>query len=207
MALDQVRGGVPACLRVGRPRQSRPGALHRLLQRQTSAFVAGHEDTRRVLLRDAAGDQTGSMSDEHECPPRRSCVASKAPHARRRGQLCTAVLPPSRFHLSKPVRCSDKRSHLFPQCAVRLVGIAKPRLVQRCPKRSGRQRVLESVEIFSNNPIVEAVAHRPDRRIAFAHNYLRSKAGNWHGFCDDFSEPGGWCADRAFTLFYGGFMR
>ena len=25
------------------------------------------------------------------CPPRRSCVASQAPHARRRGQLCTGV--------------------------------------------------------------------------------------------------------------------
>ena len=46
VALDQVRGGVPACLRLGEPRQDRPGALHRLVQHGATALVAGQNDAR-----------------------------------------------------------------------------------------------------------------------------------------------------------------
>ena len=121
VALDQVRGGVPACLRLGEPRQGQPGPLHRFLQRPTSALFAGHEDTRRVLLRDAAGDQTGSMSDEHELPTASvvRCVASAA-----RPPPWTTLHRsslPAGLHLSNAVRCADKRSHL---CAER--SVARP---------------------------------------------------------------------------------
>lgn len=37
--------------------------LHRVLQHAATALVARQEDPRRVLLRDAAGDSTGSLSD------------------------------------------------------------------------------------------------------------------------------------------------
>jgi len=68
VALDQVRGGVPACLRVGQLRQGRHCSLHRVLQRAQTALVAGQDDARRVLLRDAAGNRCGSLSGEHELP-------------------------------------------------------------------------------------------------------------------------------------------
>ena len=86
-------------------------ALHRFLQHRAPAFVARQEDPRRVLLRDAAGDQTGSMSGEHELPTASVVRSSQATPARRRGQLCTDVRPAG-LHLSKPVPCSDNRSHL-----------------------------------------------------------------------------------------------
>ena len=76
-----------------------------------AAFVAGQADPGRVLLRDAAGDQTGSMSGEHELPTASVVRSSQATPARRRGQLCTDVRPAG-LHLSKPFRCSDNRSHL-----------------------------------------------------------------------------------------------
>ena len=86
-------------------------ALHRFLQRPSTALVAGQAHARRVLLRDAAGDQTGSMSGEHELPTASVVRSSQATPARRRGHLCTDVRPAG-LHLSKPVPCSDNRSHL-----------------------------------------------------------------------------------------------
>ena len=64
-------------------------ALHRFLQRPAASFIAGQADPGRVLLRDAAGDQTGSMSGEHELPTASVVRSSQATPARRRGQLCT----------------------------------------------------------------------------------------------------------------------
>ena len=61
--------------------------------------------------RDAAGDQSGSMSGEHELPTASVVRSSQATPARRPGQLCTDVRSAG-LHLSKPVRCSDNRSHL-----------------------------------------------------------------------------------------------
>ena len=107
----QVRRGLSPRLRLGQPGQGGHRALHRFLQHRAPAFVAGQEDPRRVLLRDAAGDQTGSMSGEHELPTASVVRSSQATPARRRGQLCTDVRPAG-LHLSKPVRCSDNRSHL-----------------------------------------------------------------------------------------------
>jgi hypothetical protein len=107
---------LPPCLRLGQPRQGGARAVHRLLQHRPPAFVAGHEDPRRVLLRDAAGDQTGSMSGEPELPTASVVRSSQATPARRRGQLCTDVRPAG-LHLSKPVRCSDNRDHLYPRGA------------------------------------------------------------------------------------------
>ena len=77
----------------------------------TPPFVAGQADPGRVLLRDAAGDPTGSMSGEHELPTASVVRSSQATPARRHGQLFTDVRPAG-LHLSKPVRCSDNRSHL-----------------------------------------------------------------------------------------------
>ena len=57
---------LPACLRFGPRGARRHRPVHRFLQRGTASLFAGQEDARRVLLRDAAGDQTGSMSGEHE---------------------------------------------------------------------------------------------------------------------------------------------
>jgi hypothetical protein len=51
------------------------------------------------------------MSGEHELPTASVVRSSQATPARRRGQLCTDVRPAG-LHLSKPVPCSDNRSHL-----------------------------------------------------------------------------------------------
>ena len=51
------------------------------------------------------------MSGEHELPTASVVRSSQATLARRRGQLCTDVRPAG-LHLSKPVPCSDNRSHL-----------------------------------------------------------------------------------------------
>ena len=52
------------------------------------------------------------MSGEHELPTASVVRSSHATPARRRGQLFTEAKPAG-LHLSKPVRCSDKRSHLY----------------------------------------------------------------------------------------------
>ena len=55
-----------ARLRIRGPRQSGNRAVHPLLQHRAAAFIAGQTNPGRVLLRDAAGDSTGSLSGEHE---------------------------------------------------------------------------------------------------------------------------------------------
>jgi hypothetical protein len=52
------------------------------------------------------------MSGEHELPTASVVRSSQATPARRRGQLCTDVRPAG-LHLSKPVPCSNNRSHLW----------------------------------------------------------------------------------------------
>src|SRR5258706_2735831 len=47
----------------------------------------------RLREADAAGDQTGSMSGEHELPTASVVRSSQATPARRRGQLCTDADP------------------------------------------------------------------------------------------------------------------
>ena len=83
------------------------------------------------------------MSGEHELPTASVVRSSQATPARRRGQLCTDVRPAG-LHLSKPVRCSDNRSHLFEK------GIAhyeeqvrknKERALRRLAKELGQQLV------------------------------------------------------------------
>ena len=93
-----------ARLRLGRPGQGGDLAVHRFLQHRPPAFFARQEDPRRVLLRDAAGDQTGSMSGDHELPTASVVRSSQATPARRPGQLCTDGRPAG-LHLSKPVPC------------------------------------------------------------------------------------------------------
>ena len=56
-------------------------------------------------------DPTGSMSGDYELSTASVVRSAQATPARRRGQLCTDVTPAG-LHLSKPVRCSDNRSHL-----------------------------------------------------------------------------------------------
>jgi hypothetical protein len=102
---------LPPRLRLRRPRQGGDRALHRLLQHGAPAFFARQEDAGRVLLRNAARDQTGSMSGEHELPTASVVRSSQAMPARRRGHLCTDVRPAG-LHLSKPVPCSNNRCHL-----------------------------------------------------------------------------------------------
>jgi len=51
------------------------------------------------------------MSGEPELPTASVVRSSQATPARRRGQLCTDVRPAG-LHLSKPVPCSNNRSHL-----------------------------------------------------------------------------------------------
>jgi hypothetical protein len=59
---------LPPCLRFGSRRQDRARAVHQFLQCRAPSFITRQEDAGRVLLRDAAGDQTGSLSGEHELP-------------------------------------------------------------------------------------------------------------------------------------------
>ena len=79
---------------------------------KASALFAGQAHTRRVLLRHAAGDPTGSMGGEPELPTRRPCVRRKrrppaaVDNSRRRCQT-------RRLHLSKPVWHSDNRGRLL----------------------------------------------------------------------------------------------
>lgn len=44
VALDQVRRGVPACLRIGQPGQGQHRPIHRVLQHATAALDAGQND-------------------------------------------------------------------------------------------------------------------------------------------------------------------
>ncbi|MGL6109260.1 MAG: hypothetical protein ACRC2B_04090 [Rubrivivax sp.] len=53
------------------------------------------------------------MSGEHELPTASVVRSSQATPARRRGQLFADVRPAG-LHLSKLVRCSDNRDHLYP---------------------------------------------------------------------------------------------
>ena len=52
------------------------------------------------------------MSGQHEMPTASVVRSSQATPARRRGQL-SADVKPAALHLTKPVRCSDNRGHLY----------------------------------------------------------------------------------------------
>ena len=60
------------------------------------------------------------MSGEPELPTASVVRSSQATPARRRGQLFTDVRPAG-LHLSKPVRCSDNRGHLYRRLAMVLL--------------------------------------------------------------------------------------
>ena len=140
LAVHQIRRGLPPRLRLGQPGQVEHRAVHRFLQHRAAAFVAGQADPGRVLLRDAAGDETGSMSGEHELPTA-SVVRYVASDAR----------PPPWTTLH---RCQTRRASTYrSQFGVQTTGAASAAIGTWWSHARGRD-VLNILATVEDHPVV-----------------------------------------------------